>query len=193
MSNPSITELAEFILAAPPRAGGARLVLIDGPAGAGKTTLAHRIAGRLGGAQVLHADDMYEGWEGLDVLWDVLGEQVLLPLSRGERAGFRRWDWVAGERAERIEVPAAEALVIEGVGSAQAGAREFASAVIYVEAPWETRLARGLERDGEAMRTEWERWEVVQNRHLAEEDTRASADFVVDGTAPVPEGGPTPD
>ena len=160
-------------------------MLIDGPAGSGKTTLAARLAAALG-AQVLHADDMYEGWDGLSVLWTILGERILEPLSRGERAGFERWDWVASARAEHIEVPPADALVIEGVGVAQRAARPYASLIIYVDAPWPERLARGIARDGEAMRAQWEMWQCAEEEFLNAEGTLQAADVVIDGTQPVP-------
>src|SRR5262245_52752501 len=43
------------------------LVVVDGPAGSGKTTLADQLAPRVGDgsggrAQVVHMDDLYEGW-----------------------------------------------------------------------------------------------------------------------------------
>lgn len=181
--NPTLAQLVEAIQTAPAHCGGTRVVLIDGPAGSGKTTLAGRIGAELGGAQVLHADDMYEGWSGLPDLGAVLIGQVLAPLAAGEQAGFRRWDWAADARAERIDVPAAPYLVIEGVGVAQRAARPYAAWVIYVEAPWELRRERGISRDGEGMLAEWERWQAAEETFLDGEGTRASADAVVDGTA----------
>ncbi len=184
--NPSLAELVAAVHSAEPGAGNTRIVLVDGPAGSGKTTLGDRLGAALT-AQVLHADDMYEGWDGLPVLRNVLVTRVLEPLWRGEQAGFERWNWVASARAEHIEVPAADALVIEGVGVAQRAARPYASLVIYVGAPWETRLSRGVNRDGESMRPEWERWQAAEQPFLEREATRASADVVIDGTQPVPD------
>jgi uridine kinase len=182
--NPSIAELAAATLARPARCGRTRLVLIDGPAGSGKTTLGDRLGQALG-AQVLHADDMYEGWTGLSTLWEVVGERVLEPLSRGGQAGFERWDWIASARAEHIAVPAADALVIEGVGVAQREARTYASLTIFVDAPWPERLARGVARDGESMRAQWEVWQCAEEEFLNAEGTLQASDIVVDGLAPV--------
>lgn len=164
-----------------------RVILIDGPAGSGKSTLSRRLAEALH-AQVLHGDDMYEGWTGLPTLDAVLLDQILVPLSTGRDASFRKWDWVAHERGETIHVPHAEHLVIEGVGVGQRDARAYASLVVFVEAPWQTRLERGLERDGEHMRAEWEKWDTAEREHHSKHFTRSAADVLVDGTQPVADG-----
>lgn len=185
MMNPSIGAIVAQAQSQPPRAGSTRIVLIDGPAGSGKTTLANRLAQELN-AQVLHGDDIYEGWSGLETMWPILGPQILEPLSRGENAQFRRWDWVRHERGDTVHVAAADAVVIEGVGVAQRRAREYASLVVFVEAPWELRLARGIERDGEDMRSHWVEWQRMEQAFLAAEGTREAADVIIDGTQPVP-------
>jgi len=191
--------IAAAVRAAQPRLGATRLVLVDGPAGSGKTTLANDVAVALGGAPsrgagtfdpaaplpaipILHGDDMYEGWSGLTSLNDVLVGQVLEPLSHGVEGGFRMWDWHRSRRTHRIPVPPTQFLVVEGVGVASRAARDHASFVAYVEAPWEARLARGVARDGEAMRDEWLRWHPIEDQYLAEQGTREAADVVVDGT-----------
>ena len=38
------------------------LISIDGPAGAGKTTLATNIANRFSDCHIIHMDDLYRGW-----------------------------------------------------------------------------------------------------------------------------------
>ena len=58
----SFAALAEQVRAAPAKLGRTRLVCIDGPAGAGKTTFAARLADALvPDAVVLHMDDLYDG------------------------------------------------------------------------------------------------------------------------------------
>ncbi|WP_062390153.1 uridine kinase family protein [Demequina iriomotensis] len=207
MPNPRVSDIVAAVHAAPAALGATRLVLVDGPAGAGKTTLANRIAVALGGApsagagtfdpgrpladdapvQILHGDDMYEGWDGLPALDRVLVDQVLVPLAADRAGAFRMWDWSAGRRTHLIEVPSRPFLVVEGVGVASRAARAFASCNLYVDAPWELRLARGIARDGEAMRAEWERWHPGEDAHLAAEGARDAAHAVLDGAAPVPD------
>ena len=144
--------------------------------------------GGVGEAPIVHGDDLYEGWTGLGTLWSLLGEAILEPLARGEDASFRRWDWARGERGDEVLIPAdLPLLIIEGVGVAQRRARTRASLVVYVDAPWRVCLLRGIERDGEGMRREWERWQAAEARFLEAEGTRDAADIIIDGAAPIPD------
>lgn len=205
--NPSVRQLVAMLNRGNASCGSTRVALIDGPAGSGKTTLANRLAAALGGdpsngagtfdparpastqdiVQILHGDDMYEGWDGLTTLDAVLLGEVLRPLAAGDAAGFRMWDWVAGTRTHLIPVPPVQYLLIEGVGVAQREARPFANLVVYVDAPAEVRIRRGLERDGDHMRDEWERWQRIEDAHMREHDTLFAANAVIDGTSDVPD------
>lgn len=177
--------LVERVRSAPARLGTVRLVCVDGPAGAGKSTLAARLAEHLGAA-VLHLDDLYEGWSGLDRVWDRLEAQVLAPLAAGRTGRYQRYDWVAGAFAEWHDLPVPPVLVVEGCGSAPLALAGRASLVILVDAPPDVRLARGLARDGDALRDHWLRWMDLEAVHFARERTRERADLVLDGTVPLP-------
>lgn len=203
----SIGSIADRVRAQPPTLGTIRLVLVDGPGGSGKTTLAGRLAVALGGApcqgpdavqsgvhrdegaavQVLHADDMYEGWGGLPSLGDIEMDQVLTPMARGETGRFRVWDWHRGERGHEVVVTARDVLIIEGVGVAMRGARSLASLVVWVEADPDERLRRGIERDGEATRDDWVRWQRAELEEFARQGTRAAAHVRVDGNRALPD------
>lgn len=174
-----------LLLSRAPRLGPVRLVAVDGPAGSGKTTLAAALAAGCAAAgasaQVVHLDDLYAGWSGLDGdLWPRLAAQVLEPLRRGLPGRFQRYDWVAGRFGEWVDVPVADVLVVEGCGSGRrAGARDT-GLLVWVEADDRTRLARGLERDGADARAHWERWMADEAAHYAREGTRGRADVRVD-------------
>lgn len=124
-------------------------------------------------------DDIYPGWDGLNEAVGLVTEWVLEPLSRGESGRFRRWDWLAGARAEQVVVEPEGWVIVEGVGSGSGQCREFLSALVWVEAEADVRMARGIERDGEAYRPHWERWARQEAELFAREDTREHADLVV--------------
>ncbi|GAA2728777.1 uridine kinase family protein [Cellulomonas aerilata] len=178
----SVTALADRVRAASPRLGGTRLVVVDGPAGSGKTTLAGRLGAALG-APVLHGDDLLAGWGDLEGWWSRLADGVLAPLAAGRPGRYRRYDWVERRFAEEHDVPLTGALVVEGCGAGRRAADAVAVLRVWVEAPPDVRLARGLERDGEDMRSEWLAWMAAEAAHFAAEGTRERADVLVDGCA----------
>jgi len=181
----ALATIVERALAASPRLGPVRVVCVDGPAGSGKTTLAAGLAAR--GAEraasvgIVHLDDLYEGWTGLEgSLWPRLAAQVLEPLRRGRPGRFQRYDWVAGRFDDWVDVPVRDVLVLEGCGSARRAADAVAVLRVWVEAPDELRLARGLARDGAAARDSWLRWMADECAHFAAERTRERADVRLD-------------
>ncbi len=172
-------EILRLTAARPPTLGPGRLVCVDGPAGAGKTTLAARLATSSGGRTV-HLDDLYPGWEGLgQVDPGVLG--LLEPLSRGVAGRYRRYDWVEGRFAEEQVVPPSPLLVLEGVGAGNRAWAQWVTTLVWVEAPYDLRLRRGLERDGDAFAPHWRRWAEQEQELFAEQGTRERADVVVSG------------
>lgn len=175
-----VVALAARVRSAEPRLGPVRLVCVDGPAGSGKTTLAGRLAAELGpGAAVVHMDDLYEGWSGLGGVWPRVQAQVLGPLAGGRPARYQRYDWSAGRFADWVDVPVPEVLLLEGCGSAPRAVDDRAVLRVFVTAPAGVRLARGLARDGEALRGSWLAWMVEEEAELGRERTRERADVVV--------------
>lgn len=161
-------------------AGSTRVVAVDGPSGSGKTVLAALLSASLGDAPVVHMDDLYPGWDGLQDAVPRLVEWVLEPLSRNARARYRRFDWPTGRYAEWHELPPVPVLVVEGVGCGARACTPYLSTLVWVEAPRALRFARGIERDGEAYRPHWERWAKQEDAHFATEGTRSRADVRVD-------------
>lgn len=54
---------------------------------------------------------------------------------------------------------------------------------VWVEAPYEVRLERGIARDGEAARATWvDVWMPAEDRYVATDDPVPSAHIIVDGT-----------
>ena len=169
----------------PARCGRTAVVLVDGPAGSGKTTLAGALeeAARRSGVStaVVHMDDLYAGWTGLHEGGAAL-TAVLNELAAGSPASYRRYDWLADAYAEQVAVPPVDVLIAEGVGSARTEHLALASAMVWVEEPDASeRMRRGLARDGEAARPHWERWMAQEQELFAQVGTRERADVRVDG------------
>ena len=179
--------LGARVLAAPPRLGAVRLVCVDGPAGSGKTTFAGRLTEALGDdAGLLHLEDLYAGWT-LTGAVARLSAGVLRPLAEGRPGSHHRYDWTAGRFAdEAVAVPVPRVLVVEGCGSCARALDRWTTLRIWVEAPPELRLSRGLARDGADLAAHWRRWQEDEARHFAADDTRARADVRVDGGAACP-------
>lgn len=166
----------------PPTLDDTRLVCIDGPAGSGKTTLAGEVAALASGAQVVHMDDLYAGWSGIEhAVTDQL-DGILLPLAQGRPGAYRRFDWHADAFAETHVVEPGPLVVLEGVGSGTTAHAGLRTVLVWVEAPRDLRLDRGVERDGENLRGRWHAWEVAEQRVFDREQPRSHADVLVDGT-----------
>jgi hypothetical protein len=178
--------LAAGVLAGPARLGHTRLVCVDGPAGSGKTTFGRRLAEALD-APLVHMDDLYAGWTLVGAAAR-LAAGVLRPLRAGRPGSYHRYDWHAGcFAAEPTVVPAAAALVVEGCGSSPPALDPLTTLRVWVEAPAEVRLRRGLGRDGDTLRAEWLRWQLLESAVFAAAQPRTRAHLRVDGAPGVPD------
>lgn len=182
---PAARQVLDLALSRPPTLGGGRLVLVDGPSGAGKTTLAAAVAGIAAAGDVpstvVHLDAMYDGWGGLPGIGARLA-RLLAPLAEGRAGRYERYDWSLGRFAETVDVQPVDLLVVEGVGAATASVAHLGTVLVWVEAPRDLRRRRGVERDGAAFEAVWERWEAGEVEVFARDRGRERADLVVDGS-----------
>ena len=184
-SRVSITDIGRRIMtAAPPSSMSVRVVAIDGPGGAGKSTLAEHVASVFGGAPIVPTDD-FASWDEPLEWWPRLLEQVLQPLADGSAACYQRYDWATRRLAEWITVPTSAYVVVEGVSSSRLAFAPYLSYAIWVETPRDVRLARGIARDGEGMRMYWEQWMAEEDRYVAEDRPDQRADLVVAGASKI--------
>lgn len=195
MSARTAAVVVAWVLAAEPTLGKGRLVCVDGPAGAGKTTVADELVAALDEAgvtvQLVHMDDVYDGWSGLETGIATFAESVVTPLRVGQPGHYRRYDWGRSTYAEEHEVAPCDVLVVEGVGAGATAYDEAITCLLWVETPRDLCLARGLARDGEAMRDHWLAWRVEEERMFDQERTEMRADLVVDGLTGEFAGPPT--
>ena len=109
--------------------------------------------------------------------------EVLAPLAAGEPARYRRYDWERGELAGWHDVAGDGVVIVEGNYSTRPELRDYYDLTIWVEAPHDLRLARGVERDGEQARTRWlEDWMPEEDRYVEACSPAEHADLVVDGS-----------
>lgn len=166
------------VRARPATLGGGRLLCVDGPSGAGKTTIAEAVSVLAGGAPVVHMDELYDGWHGLPRVRDQL-TTLLEPLAEGSPGRYRRYDWHAGRYAETVTVPPAPLVVLEGVGSWDPAFATLVTLLVWVDAPADERLARAVARDGGHLEPQLRQWAVDEQRHLASTGAHDHADLVL--------------
>ena len=174
-----VARVLAALAAAEPRCGTCRVVAIDGPSGSGKTTLAAALAHRLN-APVAHMDEIFPGWSGLAAAVDLVTDQVLAPISRGEQAAYRTWDWDANTWNGTVTLPPAELLIVEGCGASVGPAGACAAVRVWVDAPATLRRARAIERDGEDFAPHWDDWAAQEEALFGADRTRERADIVID-------------
>jgi hypothetical protein len=108
-------------------------------------------------------------------------EEALEPLSRNQPARFKRTDWENKGREQWREIEPAEFVILEGVSASREAFQPFLTCSIWVETPQELRLRRGLERDGEEARAQWEEWMAQEDAYVRRERPQNRANMVVLG------------
>lgn len=167
----------EVALARKPTLHEGRLIAVDGPAGAGKSTLAAAIFDVFPGCRVVSLDDLYDGWGGLATLNQQL-DTVLDPLAEGRPGSYRRYDWAEGRYAETVVVDPVDLLVLEGVGAGSLRHADLITVLVWVNAPGALALERALARDGAEVEEQLRQWHRDESEHFLRERTRERADLV---------------
>ena len=160
-----------------PACGTTTVVAVDGPSGAGKTSLAAGLAEVTGG-HVLHLDDLYPGWHGLSAAPGIVAG-ILDAIAVGDIGRARRWSWVRDRPGPVLLVPPTPLLILDGVGSGAAVVRPFLSVLVWVDAPPAVRKERALSRDGGTYAPYWDVWADQERRHFSADGTRQRADLIV--------------
>jgi uridine kinase len=161
----------------------APVIAIDGPAGAGKTTLAQNLYLALSldrSVRVIHMDDLYDGWD------NALGPQLTETLEyivQSHRAHknftLSFYDWNSGQSHPAQQFAPVDLLILEGVGSGQLAIRDCLSALIWIDIDAHDGMARVIERDGQRVASPMQNWLASQEQHFLKEGTQNAADFIL--------------
>ena len=176
--------IVEAIRAVQPEERLTRIVAIDGYGGSGKSELADRLARKLAGASVVRSDDLarpnVRGWE-----WERMRAQVLEPLMNDLPGHYQRYDWDTDRPSEWYDVPVGGTLIVEGVSSMRDELGKYWDLAIWLDCPYDTRLRRGLERDGETMRSQWtDVWIPEEDAYFNAQRPDRKANLIIDSTKP---------
>ena len=148
---------------------------IGGRGGAGKSTLAAQVPS----AQVVSTDEF---WDGKAFDLGRLRAELFEPLLEGREARYASWDWQAKRQQDDGRVTPSGVVVVEGVCALHRIFRDDYDVRVWVEAPYDVRLARGVARDGEEARKTWvEHWMPMEDRYVERDDPISCADVVVVG------------
>ena len=157
------------------------LLAIDGPAGAGKTTLAAQFEAEFSQhstVRTIHMDDLYNGWD--DALTPALGNLLSIiaqaHLSQQEFV-IKKFNWstMCFDMEENISLT--DILILEGVGSAQHIIRATGATTYWLDISPEIGLQRVLNRDGAHLEPQMRKWQIQQDAHFIEDQTRENCNF----------------
>ena len=190
--------LAAWVLAlqpAPALPAGPLVVAVDGRSGAGKSTLAGSLADAVrrhpADAVVVHLDDLYPGWDGLDPVLQVVVEHVLSPLAGTIPVVVPTWDW-DGDRpgpartVPELGPPRPAVVLLEGAGSGAGAAAPWLAGLLWIDADPGVRRRRALARDGASYAPHWDRWSAQEEAYAARERPWDRAGLVLDATGGMP-------
>jgi uridine kinase len=157
------------------------LLAIDGPAGAGKTTLAAKLEAdysKDSTVKVIHMDDLYNGWE------DALGKsltETLQSITQAHLAGkectIRIFNWHLMKFDREEVITPTDYLILEGVGAAQEIVRNTGATTYFLDIDPVIGLQRVLARDGSQIEKEMRQWQIRQSIHFAADKTQENCEF----------------
>lgn len=165
------------------------LVALDGPCATGKTTLGGFLS-RLYHCPLFHMDDFYLPPEqktaqrlaqpGGNVDAERFFLEVLSPLSQGKTVHYRPYRCHSGTLGDEIVVSPASLAVVEGVYSLRPDLRSYYHIKCFLDAPWSTRRARLLNRNGAEGLDRFEKlWIPLEDAYFRAFPIRQKCDVVL--------------
>ncbi len=170
-----------------------RMIAIDGGGGAGKTTFANCLQKEIPGSCIVKIDDFYLPPQlrtpvlSIDVInpnfdWDRIRKLILDAVTDDKDISYQLYDFENGTlTGEVIHVPRDATIILEGVWSMQDSFVELYDYRIWLEAPADLRLERGVSRDGEELRQVWvDEWIPIDDSYKKTQAPHLRADVIVD-------------
>jgi uridine kinase len=166
-------------------------VAVDGRGGSGKTTVARQLSKALN-AEIVQTDD-FSSWENPFDWWPLLIDRVFKPIQMGAQTIHycRKTGWDSSLKEPTTVQLVTPIMVVEGVSSSRKEFQPYISLSIFIDAPKDICLARGIERDRlQSKRSEaeltrlWSNWSSAEDAHLQRDNPKERADIVLDGTQP---------
>ena len=179
----NLSELVDKVNESSKKCGQTKIIVIDGPAGSGKTTLAKSLSGLLENCPIIHMDEIYEGWENAlsPKTFKDLVEWIINPLLEKNLIEYKKYDWNLEQRIEKIVINNSKIIIIEGVGSSSFEISKHASLKLWIEVNKETGINRVLTRDGLQIQEQMKTWQSQESKFFIENNSKENSDIWIDG------------
>lgn len=165
------------------------IVAVDGRCASGKTTFAAKLAS-LTGMAVVHMDDFFlQPFQrtksrleipGENVDWERFKSEVLLPLSKGERARFRPFDCHTLWFKDEITVSPENGVIAEGTYSLNKALKDFYSSSVFLTVSPEVQMKRIIARNGEkGAKVFKEKWIPLEEKYFSAYNIQNNCDYFI--------------
>jgi len=159
------------------------LIAIDGPAGAGKTTLAaqfFRDFSKDNSVSVIHMDDIYAGWHNpFDEKLTAKLADILKNYLLHKEFSISIFNWTTMAFDSSSSISPSDILIIEGVGAGQKVVRDAGAITYWLDIEPAVGLERVLKRDGFQIEDQMRQWQLDQDRYFARDLTRSNANHII--------------
>jgi uridine kinase len=179
----NLSELVDKVNDSGKKCGQTKIVVIDGPAGSGKTTLAKSLSRLFENCPIIHMDEIYEGWENalLQKTSNDLTDWIINPLLESKTIEFIKYDWNLEKRIEKVVINLTNVLIIEGVGSSSFDISKHACLKLWIEVDKDTGINRVLTRDGQQIQEQMKKWQSQESKFFIENNSKENSDIWIDG------------